>query len=161
MDSADAPQMSSRHAALAKRVEPLLEPDEAVLYVFGGRVTTGSAWWAVAVLGPALLFRVLGAPWWLTVGWLAVGLVLVLSLATDWWTIAVTDTAIVVLRNSKMAFRREPSSVVKRLTYEAWPGQWTKAGGLSLAGKNIDLVPTDRSQVKAADAAIRRWRSGV
>lgn len=153
--------MSNRHAALAARVQPLLDPGESVRFVFGGRVTTGSAWWFAAVIGPALLFRAVDAPWWLTVAWLAVGLVLALSLAMDWWTVAVRDTAIVVMRNSKLAFRREPTSIVGRVTYEDWPDEWSRAGGPTLAGKGIDLVPTDRSQVEAADTAIRQWRAGT
>ena len=131
MEPADAPQMSRRHAALAARAECLRGRRVGPLRLRWARDDRDSMVVRV-VIGPAILLRVVSAPWWLAVVWLAVGLVLVLSLATDWWTIAVTDSAIVVLRNSKLSFRRAPAGVVTGLTYDEWPDNWTPASGLTL-----------------------------
>ncbi|MBX3286827.1 MAG: hypothetical protein KF703_15875, partial [Actinobacteria bacterium] len=67
----------------------------------------------------------------------------------------------VVMRNSKASLRRRPAGVVTRLTWDAWPHDWKPSAAFSLGGHAIEIVPTDRSQVVAADDAIRRWRSNA
>lgn len=147
--------MKPRHRKLAARCRPLLEPGEQVCFVFGGRSSHPKSrvppWIGLLVILGLVVLAKVGVSPWILVSLAVASTSIILVTGSQWQTVAVTDRSIVVLRNSNLRARRTPVEVIERLPHGAWNSE---AGGAGLNGDCFEVVPTDREQVRALDAAI-------